>query len=124
MEELACDFSFGEDQDAIRDSEHFRKLRRYKEDGYALLREPVHDFKDFCFSADVDAASRLIQKQDLRLSQQAFGHHYFLLVAATKRSDRVLRSARFNGEVAHHDSDIFLFPALRKPERGYKSLET
>src|SRR5580704_11316222 len=84
VKKLARDSSFGENDDSIWNGKHFRQLGRYEENGQAFFSELVHDLEYFCLGTYVDAAGRFIQHQNLRLSQQALGNHYLLLIAAAQ----------------------------------------
>ncbi len=51
--------------------------------------------------ADVDAAGRLIEDQELRFGQQPAGEQYLLLVAAGEKLDRLLRARGTDPQLAN-----------------------
>ena len=51
---------------------------------------------DLRFRFDVDAARRLVEDDELRLQQQAFGDDHLLLIAAAQRGARIHRVGQRN----------------------------
>ena len=68
--------------DPVADAEQFRHFRRDHHDALAGRRQLVDDTINLVFCADVDAAGRLVEDQDLGIGQQPFRQHDLLLVAA------------------------------------------
>ena len=74
----------------MRQSEHFVEVGADNNDRHAFAGEFGDDFVDGRASADIDAARRLVENDDLGLAQDALGDDHFLLVAARQRSDRLV----------------------------------
>ena len=74
-------------------------------------RQPVDELVDLELRADVDAARRLVEQQDLRLRQQRLAEHDLLLVAAGKRADRLLEARRLDAQFL---DDRLRVPGLRR----------
>src|SRR5687767_13113997 len=70
--------------DAVADAEQLRHLGGDDDDAFPLLRQPRNDGVDLVFRADVDAAGRFVQDQDLRPGEQPLAEDHLLLVAAGK----------------------------------------
>src|SRR5262245_52325392 len=81
---LADDAALVHHVDAVADAEQLRHLGGDDDDAFALLRQPRDDGVDLELCADVDAAGRLVQDQDLRAGEQPLAEHHLLLVAAGK----------------------------------------
>ena len=80
--ELADEGAVVHDADAVADAEQLGHLRGDHHDALAGLRQLVDDTVDLVFGADVDAAGRLVEDQDLGVGHQPFRQHDLLLVAA------------------------------------------
>src|SRR5688500_3140941 len=68
--------------DAVADAEQLRHLGGDDDDALPLLRQARDDGVDLELGADIDAARRLVQDQDLRSGEQPLAEHHLLLVAA------------------------------------------
>ena len=80
------------DKDPVTDTDQLRHFGRDHHDSLALLGKLQDQLIDLVLGADVDAAGRLVEEQDLRLRQQPAAKNDLLLVAAGEVLDeRLLR---------------------------------
>src|SRR5436190_16946649 len=91
-----------DDHDAIAHAENLRHLRRDHHDGDPLAGELAYEAMDLRLGADVDAARRLVEDEDLRLSEQPAGDQHLLLIAAGEVQDRLLHCRRLDAELRAH----------------------
>src|SRR5574344_1049112 len=75
------------DDNAVGESHDLFQLGTDDHDAEARIRIAVDDFKNFRLGADVDAAAGFVQKQNLRMSQEALADDHLLLVAAGQGQD-------------------------------------
>ena len=59
----------------------------------------MNDLKDLCLRTNIDTTGRLIQKQDLRLSQKALTDNNLLLVSTGQRQNRKSLIRHFNMDI-------------------------
>ena len=83
---FAGQFAFVQNQNAVGKPKNFGQFRRNQHDRQPFFGELVDLRVDFLFCADIDAARRLVEKQNFRIRQKPFSEHDFLLIAARKRS--------------------------------------
>ena len=77
-----------EHHDPIAKMDQFGRVGAEQDDGFALRRHCAQRKVDLALGLDVDAARRIIQKQDRRLERQPFRQRDLLLVAAGQRLGR------------------------------------
>src|ERR1700733_7818783 len=65
-------------------------LGRYDEHRLAFFGERENETVDLALRANVDAARRLVEDDDIAASEEPFGQHDLLLVAAREAGDRRL----------------------------------
>src|ERR1700730_14936600 len=70
------------DDNAMAKIHEFPELRRDDDHGRTLLSEPMHQAIDLGLGADIDAARRLVEDQNVRLRHHPFADDQFLLIAA------------------------------------------
>ena len=92
--ELRDDAALAHDQHAVAHAEHFGQFAGDHQDGDALRGEFAHQPMDLRLGADVDAARRLVEDQQLRLVGEPFAEHDLLLVAAGKPARDLLERTR------------------------------
>src|SRR5215471_1654337 len=80
--ELAGDASFAQHEDPRREVEDLGQFARDENDALARRRELVDKRVDLRLGADIDAARRLVEDQDVAARRQPLGEHDLLLVAA------------------------------------------
>ena len=85
-------------QDAVRQAYQFSHLGRDQEDRHAVGGKALDEAVDLGLGADVDAAGRLVQDQDLRLAGDPAGEDNLLLVAARQLADRLLQRWRLDAK--------------------------
>ena len=86
--EFFDDSSLPRNEDAVREAEDLRQIGGYDDDGEAVVSERADQLVDFRDGADVDAARRLVENNQLGILNQGLGDHHFLLIAAGKLDDR------------------------------------
>jgi len=96
--QLADEFSLAHDQDARGEIQQFGKLGGDEHDGDALAGEVVDESVDRGLGADVDAASRFIDDQELGVSAEPFGQGDLLLITAAEASDGGFQRRGFDVE--------------------------
>src|SRR5919201_2911775 len=96
--QLAHRAPLAHDDNAIRHAEDFGQLGRDHHDPHALVGEAIHHVVDLALRADVDAARRLVEDEELRRRNQMARDEQLLLVAAGKRP-------RANAETAPAEAD-------------------
>ena len=77
-------------------AQHLGQLGRDHDDRLALVGERVQQLVDLALGADVDAARRLVEEQDVAIAQQPFGDHDLLLVAAREQAHLLLDRRRLD----------------------------
>ena len=87
--ELAGDPALVHDQHAVGHPEHLGQLGGDHQHREALARELGHQAVHLGLGADVDAARRLVDDQDLRAGGEPLAEHDLLLVAARQEADGV-----------------------------------
>ncbi len=95
------------DSDSIADSQKFGEIGRDDEDctgffyaagAVAAGGEVVDELVDGGFGADVDAAGRFVEEEDVGIVMEEAGEGAFLLVAAGEIADGLKDVAAFEGE--------------------------
>jgi hypothetical protein len=81
------DPAFMHDHDAVAHAENLGHLRRDHHHGDAPARDFGDEAVDFCLGADIDAARRFVEDEDLRIGQQPAADQRLLLVAARQVLD-------------------------------------
>jgi hypothetical protein len=100
------------DVDPVAKREDLGQLGGDEQDRLPLLGEFEHDLVDLQFRADVDAAGRLVEDENLRVAQHPFGEHDLLLVAAAQRLDPGRERRRLD---AHAGADRRHEVVFRRP---------
>ena len=80
--DLADDAPVAHDDDAVADADQLRHLGRNDDDRPALRGERDDEAIDLLLGADVDAARRFVDDDELRIELQHLGDQQLLLVAA------------------------------------------
>jgi len=75
------------DTPAIGDNADLGQIGRDHHHRIAFIGEPLDQFVDLDDGADIDAARRLIENDQIRILHQRFGNRHFLLVAARQFDD-------------------------------------
>ena len=88
------------DQHAVAHREHLGQVGGDHHDRHALPREIAEQRVDLGLCADVDAARRLVDDQELRLCRQPLGDDDALLVAAAQEGRLLLDARRLDRELA------------------------
>src|ERR1700722_3422545 len=78
---LADEFAFAHHQHTIGDTDDFRQLARYDDDGHARLSQFIDDSINLGFGANVHAARWFVQDQHAWLGFQQTRQQHFLLIA-------------------------------------------
>src|SRR5262249_36797922 len=86
--ELAHDAPLPHDHDAIGQRQHALGLGRQHDDAQVLLAQTFDDSHHIFLRADVHAARRLAQHQDLGWRCQPLGQRHLLLIAARQAAER------------------------------------
>ena len=86
-------------QDAVAQPENLFEFGGDHDDRHALLGQSVQELVDFNLGADIDAAGRLVQDEDLRVRIEPSRKEDLLLVAAAERSDDGVRTRRLDVEL-------------------------
>ena len=94
-----------QDEHAIGALDDLLELRRDHQDAEALVGELADQRLDLGLGADVDAARRLVEDQELRIGAEPAGEQHLLLVAAAKLADLLLGPGRLDGEAFHEPVD-------------------
>ena len=95
---LAGDAAFAHHHDAVAHAQDLRQLRGDHHDRLALVGERAQQLVDLGLGADVDAARRLVEEQDVAIAHQPFGDHDLLLVAAREKPHLLRRRGRADVE--------------------------
>ena len=82
--EFADETAFVHHIDAVAHAEQFRHFGRDHQHAFTFVGQRVDDRVDLVFGPDIDAARRFVENEDLRLREQPFAEHDFLLVAAAE----------------------------------------
>ena len=82
--------AIAQDNDPIGVTHQLLQFRRDNQQRQAIGAEGFNQANNFRMGADVDAAGRLIEDQELRFGQQPAGEQHLLLVAAGEKLDRLL----------------------------------
>ena len=77
--------SLAHDRDAVAETQNFGQFRGDDDDGAPFGGEAVEQLVDLALGADIDAARRLVEDQDIAVAQQPLGDDHLLLVAAGKK---------------------------------------
>ncbi len=85
----------------MRQAQDLRQLGRDHDDRLALGGQRVDQPVDLGLRADVDAARRLVEEQDVAIAQQPLRDHDLLLVAARQQLDRLRDRGRADTQLAH-----------------------
>ena len=85
--ELLDDAALPAHQDAVGELQDLRQVGRDHHHREAVVGEPVDELVDLGDGADVDAARRLVEDDELRLLDQRLGDDDLLLVAAGELDD-------------------------------------
>ena len=101
-DQLALDRAVIEHQHAIAAADQLVIVGRIEDDRRALVGETPEQLIEFLLGADVDAARRIVEKDDARVAHQPFGDHHLLLVAAGQRADRDIQPGRADAEQLDH----------------------
>src|SRR4051812_7033826 len=98
--ELADDLTRAHDEDTVAHRDHLGKLRRDQQPPGAVLDELVDQPVDLELRADVDAARRLVEDDDLGsgLTHEPLPERHLLLVAAAQVPRGQLRPRRADAE--------------------------
>ena len=86
--ELSGDPSLAHNQDAICEPEDLGQLGRDDDHRFALGGEALDQSVDFRLGADIDAARRLVEQEDLAPGRDPAGDDALLLVSAAEEPDR------------------------------------
>src|SRR4029077_9950238 len=70
------------DNNAMAQIHELRKFRRDDDHRRALLRKPMHQAIDLCLGADINAARRLVENENVRVRKHPFADDELLLIAA------------------------------------------
>src|SRR6202035_742900 len=81
-------------------------------DGHAFGRKVADQAMDFAARANIDAARRLVEDQNLGRAQQPTPDHNLLLVAAAEAADRRLDIFGLDREIAHRRQAKRFPPAI------------
>src|SRR5262249_31721045 len=121
--ELRDNCSLTKHDDAVTLRQNLRHVRRCEEDTKAFARQflqlPVH----IRARSEVDAASRLVEEQDLWRCEQAASEQRFLLVATTECLDRYLGRRRAYTRARHEHAGGVAFSFSIDPPPTTHTLE-
>ena len=84
------------DKDAVADPDQLRHFGRDHHNSLALLGKLQDQFVNLVLGADVDAARRLVEEQNIGLRQQPTAKNDLLLVAAGEVFDERFLRRRFD----------------------------
>ncbi len=110
-----------EHRDPVADAEELGEIGADEEEGLSFRGEAVHPLVDLGFAQDVDAARRLVEKEDVGFLVEEPGQGDFLLVPAGKPGRGLVRVAGL---------DVRAPPSSRRPPepcgawRGSRSGDT
>ena len=96
--ELLHDSAVSGDENPVRQIENLRQVRRYHHHPHPAVCELANELVDIGDRADVDAAGRLIENDQLRPFHERSRDHNFLLVAAGHSDDARGRIQRLHLE--------------------------
>ncbi len=113
--DLAVDPSLVIDDDAIAHPHDFRKLGGNQDDRHALHGRLGNQGVNLRLGADIHAARRLVEDQDLGVEEHPFGKHDLLLIAAAERIDIGLDAGCLEGELFRDLPDVLGFRAGANP---------
>ena len=100
--QLAGDAAFVHHERAVGQADDFFHLAGREQDGDALAGQLVHEFIDFFLRADIDAARRLVEQQQLRREAEPLAEHDLLLVAAGKIAHGHAIAGRLDAHAVDH----------------------
>lgn len=104
--------AIAQDNDPIGVTHQLLQFRRDNQQRQAIGAEGFNQANNFRMGADVDAAGRLIEDQELRFGQQPAGEQHLLLVAAGEKLDRLLGTRGTDPQLANKAlGDLILLPA-------------
>ena len=98
MRELGDAAPFAQHEDPIRAFEHFLEFGGNHQHAEPVLGELLDDALDLRLGADVDAARRLVEDQQLRVHREPAREQHLLLVAAGELADRLIGPGAFDAE--------------------------
>ena len=96
--DLAADQALAHDEHAVAEADQLGQLGRDDDDADAVAGQIAEDAVDLGLGADIDAAGRLIEKDDARVDRQHLGDGDLLLVAARERRHGVVDAAALEAE--------------------------
>ncbi|STW11922.1 Uncharacterised protein [Klebsiella pneumoniae subsp. rhinoscleromatis] len=109
--------AIAQDNDPIGVTHQLLQFRRDNQQRQAIGAEGFNQANNFRMGADVDAAGRLIEDQELRFGQQPAGEQHLLLVAAGEKLDRLLGARGTDPQLANKAlGDLILLPAGDRPQ--------
>ena len=100
--EAGRDAPFAHHQHPVGEPEDLRQLRRDHDDPATFRGQRLDQVVDLGLGADVDAARRLVEEQDLRARHDPAADDRLLLVAAAEVADRPVDRERPEVEALHH----------------------
>ena len=74
--------AFIHDHDPVGHAENFGQIRGNHDDGLSLARKLGNEMVNFLLGADVNAACRLVENQNVHIARQPLRQNHLLLVAA------------------------------------------
>ena len=86
---LARQAALPHDQNAIRHLHQLRQLGAHHQDCRAGASEAVHHFEYFHLCANVDAACRFVEQEDLRAARKPLRDDDFLLISAAQSAGKL-----------------------------------
>ena len=103
-----------QNEDAVRALDDLLELRRDHQHAEPLVGELADQRLDLGLGADVDAACRLVENQQLRIGAEPARQQHLLLVAAGELADLLLDARGLDGETFHELVDNRALAALRR----------
>ncbi len=98
---MAASTAAAHDGDAVADAEQLGEIRADHEDRLPLPRQP-HDLRvDVALAADVDAARRLVEQEDVGIVMEEPSHGDLLLIAAGEAHYARTWTIRLDAEALH-----------------------
>jgi hypothetical protein len=110
--QLAADAALAHDDYAIAHAQDFRQLGGDHHDRLALIGQAAQQLVDFGLRADVDAAGRLVEEQNIAVARQPLGDDDLLLIASRQEPDFLRLRGRADvqkfHELLHHVENLAL----------------
>ena len=103
--ELPEELVLAEDEHAVHQLDVLVELGGEHDDRQALAGERAEQLVEVVLRADVDAAGRVVEQEDLRAEREPARDDHLLLVAAGQRRDRILRRARARSRADRRTSE-------------------